>query len=222
LAVFYVLLARHSGQDDIVIGTPVANRNRSEIEPLVGMFVNTLALRFRLANQSGTTQFQQLLAEVAAVVQQAQDHQDLPFEMLVDELQIERDMSRNPLFQVMFKLDTAAAAEAAQDRRTGLGLEPLPLSSSTTKFDLQLSVVHHQPIVRGSIGSDNIKLTFTYSTDLFDRSTVERMAGHFAQLCRSAVSSVDASLPVANLEMLDDEQSRTILQDFGQADGVGS
>ena len=104
LGSFVVLLSRYSGQLDLVVGSPIANRNRTEIESLIGFFVNTLALRFDLSQEPT---FAELIAQVQQVTQNAYKHQDLPFEMLVEQLQIERNLDRNPLVQVMFALQNA-------------------------------------------------------------------------------------------------------------------
>ncbi|MBA4495174.1 hypothetical protein H1191_12745 [Paenactinomyces guangxiensis] len=131
---FIVLLYRYSGQEDIIVGTPVSNRNRSEIEGLIGFFVNTLALR---TNLSGNPSFQQLVKKVKEMFAEAYMHQDIPFEKLVAELKPERDVSQSPLFRVMFALQNAPLPPL---ELPGLVFEPVEVYNDTAKFDLFLSI----------------------------------------------------------------------------------
>ncbi|MFI5916524.1 amino acid adenylation domain-containing protein, partial [Dactylosporangium sp. NPDC051541] len=159
-ALYTMLLSRYSGQDDIVVGTPIANRNRAEVEGLIGYFVNTLVLR---ADLSGDPTFGELLARVRAETLQAFAHQDVPFERLVDELVHDRDRSRSPLFQVLFNYF------AGQDGRAPSGeVQDLP-----AKFDLRLIVAEDGP---GLIGAVH------YATRLFDEATIRRLIAHFLEL----------------------------------------
>ncbi|MCR9193036.1 MAG: condensation domain-containing protein, partial [Gammaproteobacteria bacterium] len=170
LSVFYTLLYRYSGQEDIVIGSPIANRRYIEIENLIGFFANTLALRIR---GSLDERFIDLLAQVKTMALEAYEHQDVPFEQLVDHLQITRDLSRNPVFQVMFafqKLEDNAIK--LQD----LTVKHLELNYQVSKFDLTLWVQE------GYEGESGLRLGFEYATDLFEASTIERMAQHFERL----------------------------------------
>src|ERR1051326_5879968 len=130
LAAFQTLLFRYSGQDDIVVGTPIANRRYRELEDLIGFFVNSLALRARSLK---TLTFTELLQRVRETTLAAYAHQDLPFEKLVEELQPERDLSRNPIFQVMFALQNAPLGEL---ELPGLTLQEQEIESNTTRFDL--------------------------------------------------------------------------------------
>ncbi|MCR9192943.1 MAG: SDR family NAD(P)-dependent oxidoreductase, partial [Gammaproteobacteria bacterium] len=167
LSVFYTLLYRYSGQEDIVIGSPIANRRYIEIENLIGFFANTLALRIR---GSLDERFIDLLAQVKTMALEAYEHQDVPFEQLVDHLQITRDLSQNPVFQVMIsfhKLDNNAIK--LQD----LTVKHLELNYQVSKFDLTLWVQE------GYEGESGLRLGFEYATDLFEASTIERMAQHF-------------------------------------------
>ncbi len=156
LAAFQVLLMRYSGQEDIAVGTPIAGRNRTEIEGLIGFFVNTLVMRGDL---SGNPTFSELLTRTRERAVDAYSHQDLPFEKLVEELQARRDLSRNPLFQVMFTLQNTREAEL---RLPGLAFTHLPLPRGTAKFDLTLFLAETDGQLDGS---------FEFSTDLFDAST---------------------------------------------------
>src|SRR5262249_24309434 len=138
-SVFTVLLSRYSGQDDVVAGTPIAGRNRAEIEGLIGFFVNTLVLRTDL---SGDPTFAELLGRVRATTLAAYAHQDLPFERLVDALGVERDRSRTPLFQVLF--DYFTAGEARVDEEAGT-------RAATAKFDLRLILSESGPGLSGAV-----------------------------------------------------------------------
>ncbi len=185
LAVFATLLARYTGREDLAIGSPVANRTSPEIEGLIGFFVNTLVLRIDAA---GRPTFGELLGRVRTAAFAAFAHQDLPFEKVVEELHPERDPSRTPLFEVLFVLQNAPA-EALQ--LPGLTLTPLPFEGGTAKFDLTLVLA---PTAAGLAGG------FEHNLDLFDGSTVERMAGHFATLAAAAVATPEA--PLAELPLL--------------------
>jgi amino acid adenylation domain-containing protein len=174
LAAFDTLLYRYTEQSDILVGTPIANRNRSEIEGLIGFFVNTLVLR---TDVSGNPSFVELLTRVRLMAMDAYAHQDLPFEMLVEVLQPERDLSHAPLFQVDFLLqnDPLSTVEL-----TGLTVSPLPIESATAKFDLTLGM---QNTGNGLVG------VWEYNTDLFDHSTIARMAGHFVTMLEAIVAN---------------------------------
>jgi amino acid adenylation domain-containing protein len=168
LAAWATLLHRWTGQADLNVGTPIAGRNRSEIEHLVGFFVNTLVLRTDLTEDPD---FPELLARIRGMALAAYEHQDLPFEKLVDELRPERDMSRQPLFQVMFVLQNTPLG--ALELPGGLILDPVAETSTVAKFDLTFSLTESKGELTGSI---------EYNTDLFDRMTVTRLAGHFGEL----------------------------------------
>ncbi|HBZ82358.1 non-ribosomal peptide synthase/polyketide synthase [Brevibacillus parabrevis] len=181
LAAFQTLLYRYSGQEDIVVGSPVAGRNRQETEKLIGFFVNTLALRTSL---SGDLPFTELLARVRETALAAYAHQDVPFEKLVDELQLERSLSYSQLFQVMFVLQNFPLEDV---ETAGLHVAPVDTEShlTTSKFDLTLTMREKE---------DTLVAAFEYSTDLFDRTTIERMAEHLQHLLASIVTQPEASL----------------------------
>jgi amino acid adenylation domain-containing protein/non-ribosomal peptide synthase protein (TIGR01720 family) len=185
LAAFKVLLQRHAGQADVCVGTPIANRNRAEIEGLIGFFVNTLVLRTDL---SGNPIFAELIGRVRETALGAYAHQDLPFERLVEELRPARDLSHTPLVQVMFALRNTPMGEL---RMPGLTLSALETDSGTARFDLTMQVVD---------ASDELACSFEYNTDLFERETIERLEGHLKQLLASVVA--DPSRPIGELEML--------------------
>jgi len=174
LAAFQALLHRYTGQDDIIVGSPIANRNRVEIEGLIGFFVNTLVLRTDL---SGNPTFRELLVRVREVTLGAYDHQDLPFEKLVEELHVPRSLSYNPLFQVMFILQNAPMEPL---QLSGLSVSPLEAETDTAKFDLMLDL---------SEGAGGITSLIEYNTDLFEGSTIERMAGHYQRLLEGIVAN---------------------------------
>ena len=185
LALFQLLLSRYSGQSDVVVGSPVANRNHREIEGLIGFFVNTLVMRTdleALQPQGGDPTFRTLLSQVREMTLEAHAHQDLPFERLVEKLQPRRDLSRNPLFQVVFALQHAPT-EAL--KLPGLTLRPQRLESSRTRFDLEL---HVEETAAG------LGIGFAYDTDLFDGSTIERMSGHLQSLSEAVVAAPDQAL----------------------------
>ena len=194
MAAFQTLLHRYTGQEDFGVGTPIANRNRSETEGLIGFLLNTLVLRADLA---GEPSFRELLARVRETALAAYDHQDLPFEMVVEALQPERDMSRSPLFQVMFDLQTAPLTGLEMG---GLTFQPLPVERAPAKFDLALSLEEHPDGLRGYLN---------YNTDLFDRETVQAMVGHFCHLLEQLVAQPDQ--PVTRLPLLTPEERQRIL-----------
>src|SRR6185503_3889979 len=176
LATFQALLHRHGGGDDIVVGSPIANRNRSELEGLIGFFVNTLVLR---TDCSGNPTFRELLQRVKQVALAGYSHQDVPFDKLVDELKPERSLSYSPLFQVTFALQ--------EDRKSTLNLPGLELSwlevdRGSAKFDLALFVTETD---------EGLSCVIEYDTDLFQDVTIRRMLGHFENLLQSIVSNPD-------------------------------
>ncbi|BAY81640.1 peptide synthetase [Calothrix parasitica NIES-267] len=179
LAAFQTLLYRYSGSEDIVIGSAIANRQRSELEGLIGCFANTLAFRSDL---SGSPSFNELLQRVKDVALGAYAHQDLPFEQLVDELQLVRSLSYTPLFQVMFLLQNAPIQAL---RVEDLSWSPISSDSGTAKFDLTLAMSETE---NGLIGS------FEYNRDLFAASTIERAIGHWQTLLQGIVANPQQKL----------------------------
>lgn len=179
LAAFQVLLYRYTQQDDIIVGTPIANRNRSEIEGLIGFFVNTLVLRTYLGDNPS---FLELLTRVRDITLGAYANQDLPFEQLVEELRPERDLSHSSLFQVMFILQNAPMGVL---ELPGLTLQPLEVKTNTANFDLTLSMAET---------SEGLEGLFEYNTDLFDAVRIERMLGHFQTLLAAIVTAPNQRL----------------------------
>ncbi|MCP4661158.1 MAG: amino acid adenylation domain-containing protein, partial [bacterium] len=195
LAAFKVLLRRYSAQDDVAVGSVVANRNRSEIESLIGFFVNTLVLRTDL---SGYATYRQVLATVREAALGAYAHQDVPFEKLVEELDPERDTSRQPFFQVMFILQNAPRSSL---ELSGLTLHPFLVQGGTAKFDLTLALWEWQG--RGLGG------WLEYATDLFDATTVDRFAGHYRNLLAGVVA--DPGQPLAECSLLNAAERHQLL-----------
>ncbi|MDE2471739.1 MAG: AMP-binding protein, partial [Bradyrhizobium sp.] len=173
LAAFSLLLSRYSGQDDIVVGSPIAGRPRKELESLTGFFVNMLVMRTDL---SGNPTIRELLERAKRTALGAYAHQDLPFEKLVEELQPVRDLSRQPLFQIGLVLQNMPLDELALP---GLTLRPMAGEHATTKFDLTLFLHETASGLQGAV---------EYASELFDRSTVERLIGHFERVLRALVA----------------------------------
>jgi len=197
LAAFKTLLYRYTGQADIPVGSPIANRNRAEIQGLIGFFVNTLVLRTDL---SGDLTFRQLLDRIREMSLEAYAHQDLPFEKLVEELQPDRNLSYNPLFQVAFVLQTApVAAESI----AGLNLTLLDVENQTAKVDLTLYLEEKQEEISGH---------FEYSTDLFDAATIRRMAGHFLTLLEGIAANPERR--IEELPLLGEKERHQLLVEW--------
>ncbi|HVR95771.1 MAG TPA: amino acid adenylation domain-containing protein [Thermoanaerobaculia bacterium] len=185
LAGFQTLLARYTGQRDVVVGTPIAGRNHVELEGLIGFFINTLVLHTDLWGEPG---FEDLLGRVRETVLSAHAHQEVPFEKLVEELAPERSLAYSPLFQVLFTLQNVQQEELSIE---DLRLRPLERPTTTAKFDLAMALSEAEGEVRGLV---------EYNTDLFDEVTIERLAGHFERLLLAAVEA--PSSPVGDLALL--------------------
>ena len=203
LAAFDVLLSRYSGQEDVAVGTPIAGRNRAEVEKLIGFFVNTLVMRTDL---SGDPSFRELLARVRETAMGAYAHQDLPFEKLVEEIKPDRDLSRNPLFQVMLVLQNMPAAT---QKLGDIEATPLGAGVPNSQFDLTLNVAERP---------DGLRLMAVYNTDLFDATTIERMLRHLEMLLDRAVANPDE--PVSKLPLLSTEERNRILLEFNDTAAV--
>ncbi len=213
LAGFAALLQRWSGQDDVAIGTPVANRTRAELEGLIGFFVNTLVLRATAPEgpTSGAAGFRGLLARIRHSVLGAFAHQEVPFERVVEELQPRRDPSRSPLFQVLFTLQNASSESL---ELPGLALSPLAADAAQAKFDLMLSLAE-TPVAPGAAAGTTGPLVggWTFNRDLFDGTTVERMSRHLHRLLAAVVADLprSADRPLAELPLLDDAEREQLL-----------
>ncbi|MEW9702963.1 amino acid adenylation domain-containing protein, partial [Paenibacillus sp. SI8] len=197
LAAYNVLLSKYSGKDDILVGTPTAGRTHADVEGIMGMFVGTLAMR----NQpEGDKTFTQFLAEVRLNALQAYTHQEYPFETLLEKLNIVRDISRNPLFDTMFMVQNMDVPEAQFDE---LIFEPYAVENHISKFDLSFEAKE---------AANNLSIHIEYSTNLFERETVERMGRHYLELLASIVEQPARKL--AELDMLSEEEKGQILAGF--------
>jgi amino acid adenylation domain-containing protein len=200
LAVFATLLYRYSGQSDILIGSPIANRNRCEIEPLIGFFVNTLVLRTRFEDNLS---FEQLLEQLRSTTIAAYEHQDLPFQQIVEALKPERSMSYSPLFQVMFALQNVNG----EIELPGITATEFNSPNTIAKFDLTLSMRE------SSLGLD---CEWEYNTDLFDGTTIERMASHFENLLLAIVANPQQM--VSELPLLNAPERSQMLQEWNDTE----
>ena len=194
LAIFQVLLSRYSGAQDILVGTPVAGRNDPDLTKLIGCFVNTVVMRTDL---SGSPCFQEVLRRVREVALGAYAHQELPFEQLLKQLRPERSRSHAPLFQIMFVMQNGPKQVI---RLSGMEIEELEFDSGLAKFDLTLEVVERD---------EGLYCAFEYSTDLFEPSTIERMARHFVNLLSAALNM--PRNPISRLPLLNGEERERIL-----------
>jgi amino acid adenylation domain-containing protein len=197
LAAFQTLLYRYTGKSDILVGSPIANRNRGEIEELIGFFVNTIVLRTQLEENSS---FINLLKQVREVTLGAYTHQDLPFELLVEELQPQRILSHTPIFQVMFALQNTPGSEV---KLSGLDLEYLPVENDTARFDLSLSFTNNG---EGLVGE------LEYNSDLFEANSINRMLGHLQILLADIAAHPDKS--ISELSILTSAEQEKILRDW--------
>ena len=194
LAIFQILLHRYSNQDDVVVGVPTAVRGRPEIEQVIGYFVNTLPIR---ADLGGNPRFGDVLERVRDACLGAYAHQEVPFEMVVADLNAERDLSRPPVYQVSFSYGREPVPSLAM---TGMELTRMPVRSEGARFDLELQLFDVPDGVNG---------WFEYDRDLFDEATVARLAGHFRRLAECVVAAPDT--PVDELGLLDDTERRQVL-----------
>ncbi|GAC1437037.1 MAG: hypothetical protein NVSMB58_28730 [Terriglobales bacterium] len=201
LAAFQTLLGRYSNQDDIVVGTPIANRNRTQIENLIGFFANTLALRVDL---SGDPPFRELLQRVKKVALDGYAHQDLPFERVVEELQPERSLGHSPIFQVLFSLQNTPQYSAPDSLLT---LQPFDVPTETAKFDLCVFLVDDIKELRGWV---------EYSMELFDEDTIVRLLDHFEVLLRGVVE--DPNRRISDLPLLSEAELRQVVREWNLTD----
>ncbi len=199
LAAFSILLQRYTGQSDIVTGTVIANRNRTEIENLIGFFVNALPLRLDL---SGNPTFQELLVRSKKVVQEAYDHQDLPFDRLVQDLRLPRDTSRNPVFQVSLDLDNTPEASATLK---GLRISNLEVDINTTKFDLTVHFNEQDGELNGLVA---------YNTTLFSNTRMQSLCKHLENLLEAVVN--DPGKRLSEFSLLTESELRQLTTDCNQ------
>ena len=197
LAAFQTLLYRYTQQEDIAVGSPIANRNRSELEGLIGFFVNSLVLR---TDFSGKVTFRELLNRVREITLEAYSHQDLPFEKLVEELHPERDLSYHPFFQVVFSLQNTPIETL---ELSGLTLSLFEFDSKTAKLDLEFHLWQDLESLKGQM---------VYSTDLFDDKSITRMLGHFQTLLESIVANPEQR--ISDLSLLTGQERQELLIDW--------
>ncbi|HVG22328.1 MAG TPA: amino acid adenylation domain-containing protein [Blastocatellia bacterium] len=201
IATFKTLLYRYTQSKDIVIGSPIANRNRPEIEGLIGFFINTLVFR---TDFSGDPTFQELLARVRKTCLEAFAHQDLPFERMVEELQPQRDIGRTPFFQVMFVLQNVRLPDL---KLAGLDVSLLEVKNTVSKFDLTLNMAE---------GPEGIIASFDYSVDLFESSTISRMLRHLRAVLESV--AVNPRQRLSEIPMLSDAERQQLLVEWNQTE----
>ncbi|MFL5539051.1 MAG: condensation domain-containing protein, partial [Longimicrobiaceae bacterium] len=199
LGAFQVLLGRYAGSEDVVVGSPIAGRTRGEVEELIGFFVNTLVLRTDL---SGDPSFREVLRRVREATLGAYEHQQVPFEKLVAELQPERSLAHSPLFQVMF---TLGDAEAFRGELPGLRSRGVEAQLATTKFDLTLYFAEDERGITGGL---------EYSTALFERSTIERMAGHLVRVLEQVTDAPDRRL--CEIDLLGEAERRRVVEEWNR------
>ncbi|WP_292772060.1 amino acid adenylation domain-containing protein [Nostoc sp. NOS(2021)] len=213
LAAFKTLLYRYTHQEDIALGSPIANRNRSEIEGIIGFFVNSLVLR---SNLSGNPTFQELLGRVREVTLGAYSHQDLPFEKLVEELHPERNLSHHPLFQVVFGFQNAPMSAL---ELPGLVPSFMNIDLKKTRFDLELHLWKCSEDFRSLLGgnweySEGLRGIMVYNTDLFDKATISRMLEHFKTLLSGIVANPEQR--IANLPLLSQVELHQVLVEWNK------
>ncbi len=197
LAAYTAFLHKYSGQEDIIVGTPIAGRTHADIEPLIGMFVNTLAIR---SYPAGEKTFERYVEEVKAQTLNAYAHQEYPFEALVEQLPIQRDLSRNPLFDTMFILQNM---EMAERNIEGLQFKPYANAHRVAKFDLTLNATEQ---------GNTIVCELEYATALYERSTIERMVKHFVQWVNAITAQPGAKLSA--LALITMEETKQIIEHF--------
>jgi amino acid adenylation domain-containing protein len=199
LGAFQVLLSKYTGSEDIVVGSPVGGRTRAEMEGLIGLFANKLTLRTDL---SGDPTFREVLHRVRNVILGAWEHQDVPFERIVEALQPERSLSHSPLFQVMLTVTNVGGTRAL----SGLRVRPIEVARAiTTDYDLTLTVAS---------GEADIQTVVEYRTDLFDRGTIQRMLRHLERVLEQVAA--DADLPISALELMDEPERRMVLEEWNR------
>ncbi|HEX6910711.1 MAG TPA: amino acid adenylation domain-containing protein, partial [Longimicrobium sp.] len=203
LGAFQVLLGRYAGTDDVVVGSPIAGRTRREVEGLIGFFVNMMVLR---ADLGGDPTFRELLARVRQATLGAYEHQDVPFDKLVAELQPERTLSHAPLFQVLFTLQNAAEGGPG-DTLPGLDVRPMDLGREGTRFDLTLNLTSH---------ASGLGCVLEYSTDLFAGSTARRMLEHLGRVLEQVAEDADRRLSA--LDLVDVDERRLLVETWNQTD----
>ncbi|BFM45316.1 hypothetical protein CFS9_39570 [Flavobacterium sp. CFS9] len=207
LSAFKILLSRYSGQEDICVGTPIANRTQAELEGMIGFFVNTLALRSDL---SGDPSFKDVLSRVKQTTLEGYDHQLTPFEKVVDRVVTSRDRSMSPLFQVMFVLQNEGDNQVQKENKlNNIIISEYEFDTVSSKFDLTFSA---------SENNNGISLVLNYCTALFDKATIESMLLHYQELLQSIVSSTKQ--PISTLSMLSQAEEHQLLNVFNNTEAA--
>ncbi|WP_368657017.1 amino acid adenylation domain-containing protein [Metabacillus halosaccharovorans] len=199
-SLYTALLQRYTSQTDIVIGTPIAGRRHAELEPVIGMFVNTLALRIK---PKGTMSFRQLLSEVKQTALAAYENQDYPLDQMIEKLKINRSSDRHPLFDTMFVLQNMDTAHVDMD---GLHFQPFELKTCSAKFDLTLELTEKDGLISGKL---------EYNAELFEKQTAERITQHFTNIAEQAAEIPDQLLH--QFEMMSFEEKKEILEEFNDS-----
>ncbi|MDP4179537.1 MAG: condensation domain-containing protein, partial [Bacillota bacterium] len=197
LAAFKVLLYKYTGQEDIIVGSPVANRNRLEYEPIIGFFTNNLVLRTVFSSDDS---FSMLLKNVREVTLKAYENQDIPFERLVDELHVARDMSRNPIFQILFGLHNVPTTNA---EFTGINMSTINIDSGFSRFDLSVDIYNF---------GEDLQVDFEYNTDLFYPDTISQMAEHYFQALSKVVENPLER--ISKIDILTSNELRLLLKEW--------
>ncbi len=201
LDLFNILLSKYSGQEDIIVGSPISGRNYAEVDSIIGMFVNTLAMRNYPEGEKSFTQF---LAEIKENSLQAYQNQDYPFEMLIEEINVIRDLSRNALFDVMFALENMDDYQITIDNLNFISKQ---LNNQTAKFDMSLSAVER---------NKEIVCSLEYSTELFKKETIERLEKHFVNVVKEVILNPDIRLN--EIEMISEKEKQQLLFEFNRTD----
>lgn len=201
LAAYNVVLSKYANQEDIIVGTPISGRNHPDVEGLIGMFVNTLALRNYPKKEKTFVEF---LREVRQTTLEAFENQDYPFELLVNKLNVQRDTSRNPIFDTMFAFQESSYSQVVIE---GLKIDSVDMESNTSKFDLSLYMTQME---------DGLEAHFEFSTDLFKKETIERLSQHYLSILEAIVTSPEDKLK--DIRMIGKEEKKLLLHDFNQTE----
>nr|WP_314464361.1 non-ribosomal peptide synthase/polyketide synthase [uncultured Clostridium sp.] len=202
LSAYHILISKYSGQNDIIIGAPIAGRSHADLQDMIGLFINTLVLRSDTSNQCT---YEDFLEETKTGVLKAFENQDYPLDILIETLDFKRDISRNPLFNTMFVLQNM---DQKQSTMKDLKFKPYEFSKTVSKLDFSLIAVE------SDLG---IELSMEYSTSLFSQGTIERMLQHYVQILRAITKTPE--IPIEKISMLSEEEKKTILFDFNQTAG---
>ena len=200
LSAFYILLYKYTQQNDLIIGTPIANRHYNQIENLIGFFVNTLPIRIKLDEEKTV---KRLIQQVTRILSEAQSHQDIPFEKIVNELNVEKDLSRNAIFQVMFSLQDINDKQHSKL----YSVTPLNKFNNIAKFDLDFTALEK---------NDDLNININYATSIYEHSTIKRMANHYINILKSLTSNTDVQ--IKELNILSPKEYQMIVYDWNKTE----